>query len=207
MYVIAGILAVILVVLILMYQRMSPPKPPAPPPPKNAAELSIADANVGDSIVIHGAGDSFADLSFTVDRRDRYEANGESWYELSGRYRGRRVFVEVVQDDDIEVLVNLANDDLTLADLSLTEQDLIRFDETQDRGQGFSFRNSRWNLDWSGEIGYFKDGGSEGEGYYNWDFAEQGGNRTLSVEKWEGDPFEVIVSRRVNADDVEVFRS
>jgi hypothetical protein len=200
-------LAVILVVLILMYQRLGPPKPPTPPEPKNAAELSITDADVGDSIVVHGAGDSFADLTFTVDRKDRYEANGESWFEVSGRYRGRRVFVEVANDDEIEVLVNLANERLTLSDLSLREEDLVRFDETHDRNAGFSFRNSQWHFDWSGEIGYFKDGDGAGEGYYNWDFAEQGGNRVISVEKWEGDPFEVILSRRVNSDDVQVFRS
>ena len=175
--------------------------------PKSFAELNVLDAAVGDSITIHGAGDNFQDLNFTVDRRDRYESGGEQWFEVSGRYMGRRVFVEVSEDDDIEVLVNLANTEISLSDLGLTEEDLVSVDETHDSSMTFSYNNSVWQFEWSGEIGYFKGGGAEGEGYYNWDFAEKGGSRKISVEKWEDEPFEVILSRKVNPDDVQIFRS
>lgn len=175
--------------------------------PKSFAELNVLDASVGDSITIHGAGDSFQDLNFTVDRKDRYVAGGDESFEVSGRYKGRRVFVGIAEDDDIEVLVNLANTEISLGDLGITEEDLVRADETHDSSVSFSYNNSVWQFEWSGEMGFFKDGGTEGEGYYNWDFAEKGGSRKISIEKWEDEPFEVILTRRVNADDVEVFRS
>ena len=175
--------------------------------PKSFAELNVLDSAVGDSITIHGAGDSFQDLNFTVDRKDRYEAGGDEWFEVSGRYKGRRVFVEITDDDDIEVLVNLANTEITLGDLGMTEEDLVRVDETHDSSVSFSYNNSVWQFEWSGEIGYFKNCGGEGEGYYNWDFTEKGGSRKISIEKWEDEPFKVILSRNVNSDDVEVFRS
>lgn len=162
---------------------------------------------MGDALVIPGLGDNFTDLQVTVDLRNRYEYGGEKWFELSGRYKGRRVFVEVENDDDIVVLVNLANEDITLANLGITEEDLVRMDESHDKSQSFSYLGSQWRFDWSGEIRYFKGDAGSGEGYYNWDFNEQGGRRVLSVEKWEGEPFEVILSHRVNADDVQVFRS
>ena len=209
MYLIAGLLFVILIVLIFMFMRQTPAATSAPPPPPtpSATGTSVSNLQIGDTILVPGAGDDFSDLNFTVDRRDRYEAKGENWFEVSGLYRGRRVYVEVYTDDETKVLINLANEDITTGNLGVGEEDLIKFDKAQDRSQGFSYKGSQWLYDWSGEIIYLKGSDSQGEGYYCWDFREQGGRRELCVEKWEGEPFEVILSRVVNPEDVQVFRS
>ena len=66
----------------------------APPPVEDLANIRITDARVGDVISIHGAGEDYDDLQFTVDSRNRYQYGDEASFELVGRYRGRKVFVE-----------------------------------------------------------------------------------------------------------------
>ena len=89
----------------------------------------------------------------------------------------------------------------------MTEEDLVRMDESQDATASFDYNGSNWRYDQSREIGYFKDCGSDGEGYYSWDFQEVDGERYVTVEKWEGEPFEVRSSRKTNPDDIQLFRT
>lgn len=171
------------------------------------SSLGIVDARHGDTVSVVGRGDEFDDLDFVVDRRNRYQGGSSTWYEVSGRYRGRRVYIEWYDDDELEVVGTLRDCDLTLADLGLTEQDLIRMDESQSRSEGFEHDGARFRYEDSGEIGYFRDGQGEGEGYYNWDFVEEGGDRLVFIEKWEDDPFEVGIATRIPPGDIRVFRS
>lgn len=199
-----AVLIVVFIILFAIYMRKDKDRTRPPAPVENLAELSVAAAAVGDNISIRGAGDDYADLDFTVDRKNRYDS-GHEWFELSGRYNGRRIYVEVSEDDELEVTVDLGRVEIALGDLGLSEDDLIRMDETQDQSESFDYDGSTWRYKSSREIGYFKDDGAEREGYYSWDFQEQDGERILSVEKWEGEPFDVCLARRVNPDDVQVF--
>lgn len=203
-----AVLIVVVIILLAIYMRRDKEQTLSPPPVENLAELSVAAATVGDNISIPGAGDDYANLNFTVDRKNRYESGGDEWFELSGQYNGRRIHVEVSEDDGVEVTVNLSRVEIALGDLGgLSEDDLTRMDESQDQSESLDYDGSMWRYESSHEIAYFKDDGSESEGYYSWNFREQNGERVLSVEKFEGEPFEVSLSRRVNPDDVQVFRN
>ena len=202
-----AVLIVVLIILLAIYMRKDKDKTRPPAPVENLAELSVAAATIGDNISIRGAGDDYADLNFTVDRKNRHEADGDKWIELSGRYNGRRIYVEVSEDDEVEVTVDLSRVEIALGDLGLNEDDLLRLDESQDQSESTEYDGSTWRYESSHEISCFKDDGAGHVGYYGWDFREQDGERILSVEKWEGEPFEVCLARRVNSDDVQVFRS
>ena len=64
----------------LLYKALRKKKPKAEALPQRAdlANLTIKDANRGDNIILSGAGQSYEDLSFTVDRLNRYESNASS---------------------------------------------------------------------------------------------------------------------------------
>jgi len=167
------------------------------PAPRSLADLHVRDASVGDTISIHGAGADFEDLDFTVDRRNRYESGEETWFELSGVHRGRRLFLEVYEDDVVEVSYSWADESRTLPEIGLTEDDLVRLDEEGRAGNTVEALGETWRYEESGEVGYFREGEGEGEGFYSWSLRSADGQRVLFIEKYEGEPFEAGVATAV----------
>ena len=165
---------------------------------------AIAAAKVGDDVEMEGVGERFEHVHFTIDRRSRYEAGGATWYEVSGTQRGERVYVELYEDDDLEVTVQLPAAALSLDDLGLTEKDLARMDDERNPKNTVAYNGETWSYASSEEISYSKDGKSPLEGYYSWEFESADGHRVLFVEKWEGEPFEAGIVHRVHAEDIRV---
>ena len=172
---------------------------------EDLAHLKITDAKPGDTLSIVGAGDEFADLDFTVDRRAMAEA-GDKWTELSGMYRDRRVTLEVHNNEQIEVFGSFDGRHLTLDQLALSEQDLADIDARQNPADNFEFENKVWMYRWSREVGLFRDNEMQGTGFYAWHFQEENGDHFLTIRKLEGQPFAATVSQKVNPGDITVYR-
>jgi len=201
--VILGVLLII--VLKKLFEKPVAPAAPAAPKP-DLASLTIADARVGDTLSVAGAGDNFSDLDFTVDRRSRYEAGERQWFDLSGMYGERRIALEVRNDDELEVRGFVDGRKLSLEDLGLSEDDLAQMDERQNTADNFEFDGKAWYYRLSKEMGVFRDGQVQGTGFYGWEFIEEGGQRFLSIHKREGEPFTAGVAVKLNPADITVFR-
>ena len=201
--VILGVL--LIVVLKKLFEKPVAPAAPAAPKP-DLASLTIADARVGDTLSVAGAGDNFSDLDFTVDRRSRYEAGERQWFDLSGMYGERRIALEVRNDDELEVRGFVDGRKLSLEDLGLSEDDLAQMDERQNTADNFEFDGKAWYYRLSKEMGVFRDGQVQGTGFYGWEFIEEGGQRFLSIHKREGEPFTAGVAVKLNPADITVFR-
>jgi hypothetical protein len=183
------------------------PAPPPAVPQQDLASLTVADARVGDNISVSGAGDNMSDLDFTVDHSNRYEAGEKQWSDISGPYGGRRVVLEVRNDDnDLDVRGYLDGRKLTLEDLGLSEDDLAQIDERQNTADNFEFDGKNWYYLLSKEMGVFRDGQSQGSGFYGWEFIEETGNRYLAIRKREGEPFNASLAVKLNPADITVFR-
>jgi hypothetical protein len=174
--------------------------------PVDLANLTVREARPGDVVSIVGAGDDFADLSFTVDRRDRFESGREEWYELSGLYKGKRVYVEWCDEDELEVYLD-KGEKIHLDELGLTERDLERLDREESTANTVNFDGRQWRYAISREVGYFKNGRGNGEGFYSWEFSSPDDRERLSIEKYAGDPFEVGRSLRLDPTAVTVYRT
>lgn len=175
-------------------------------PPQDLAHLKVTDARTGDTLSIVGAGDEFADLDFTLDRRSGMEAGDRRWFEVSGMYKERRVYLEVESGDEVSVRGMFDGKRFTLDELGLSEDDLAAIDERQNPADNFEFEDKAWMFRWSREVGVFPEGAETGRGYYGWVFQEQGGKRLLAIRKYEGEPFTAAVLQAVNPGDVTVFR-
>ena len=162
----------------------------------------IFDAAIGDVIKIRNAGPGYSSAEFVVERKDRYEFESEQWYELTGMNGDKRAYLEIHTAGDITFDLGL---DLTINDLGITEDDLIRFDEEESESNSVQYDDKKWKYDSSREVGYFE--GGQGEGFYSWEFSSDSGEQLLSVEKWEGVPFEVGISKIVRASDISVYRN
>lgn len=171
------------------------------------AEVHPSAARSGDVISIPGGAADFSDLDFTVDRRSAYQAGNRRWVDLSGDFRGNRVYLEAQPGPSTEVVGILDPRKLTIADLHLSEDRMVELDNQQDPNQCVEFEGKKWNYESSRELTYFENETGAGEGLYRWLFREQGGDRSLCAEKWEGEPFEVRIARRLNARDITVFRA
>lgn len=207
------LLAVLGVVLIVVLVAMFKGPKALPPPQKSPGQISATvdahpwNAQRGDVVSIRGAAEDFSDLDFTVDRRSAYESNNRRWVDLSGEFRGRRVYLEVMGKTQNDAMGILDGRKLALPDLQLTEQQLVDMDARQDANAFVTFESKRWYFDSSREIGYFENESPQGEGLYRWLFREQNGDRLISVEKWAGEPFEARIAKRLNTQDISVFKA
>jgi len=177
-----------------------------PAPVVNLAKLGIEDARTGDTLSVNGAAEDFSDIDFTVDRRYTYEAGSSEWFEVSGMWRGRRVSLEVHTDDVVSVLGSFEGRRLTLDDFGLTEDDMGTIDERQNPNDFLDFEGKFWMYSFSREVGRFAEGSDTGQGCYRWQFHEQGGNRFLTFNKYEGEPFGAAIWTAVAPGDITVFR-
>jgi hypothetical protein len=196
--------AVLFMVLKKLFER--PAAAPAAPQ-QDLSSLTVADARVGDNISVSGAGDNMSDLDFTVDHSSRYEAGERQWFDIGGKYGGRRVVLEVRNiDDELDVRGFLDGRKLTLEDLGLAEDDLAQIDERQNTADNFPFDGKNWYYLLSKEVGVFHDGQAQGAGFYGWEFIEETGQRYLAVRKREGEPFSASLAVKLNPGDITVFR-
>jgi hypothetical protein len=200
------------VVLLMMLRSPSGQKAVAAAPaaaslPASSPSTDLVSARKGDVVSIHAAADDYSDLDFTVDRKSAYQTAGRRWTDLSGEFRGRRVYLEVQSGPDLEIMGLLDPRKLTLADIRVTEEQLADMDAKQNPWQSIEFEGKRWQYESSRELGYFENEQGQGEGLYRWLFKEQDGQRLICVEKWEGEPFDVRVARRLDPRDINVYRA
>src|SRR5690242_12649824 len=172
------LVAVLGVLLAMVLKKLFHKEPAAPQKPaEDLANLKITDAKVGDMVSVTGAGDDFGDLEFKIDRHSVYEAGEKRWVELGGMYKERRVYLEVLDGDELEVSAVLHPNKLTIGDLLLSEQDLTELDQRQNTGDNFEYDGKLFYYRFSKEISVLRDGETRGTGYYMWEFREDGGNR------------------------------
>lgn len=164
-------------------------------------------AKIGDVVSLHGAAEDFSDLDFTVDQRGAYESKDRRWVGLGGDFRGRRVYVEISRVGGTQVMGILEPRRLTLPELGLTEDLLADMDSRQDPSRFIQFDEKKWYYDSSRELAYYEAEGTEARGVYRWLFAEQNGSRLLCIEKWEGEPFDVRLARKLDPQDITVYRA
>jgi len=181
-------------------------KPAHPAPQEDLANLKVQDARVKDTLSVQGAAEDFSDIDFTVDRRDVYEAGSNQWFEVSGTWRDRRVYLEVHTGDVVEVFGNFDGRRITLDQLGLSEDDMGELDQRQNPSDFVDFEGKFWLYRFSREMGIFSDGHDTGRGFYGWQFQEQDGKRFLNVRKYEAEPFTGSIWIRVEPNDITLFR-
>src|ERR1044071_7298392 len=201
-----AVLGILLAMTLRQLFRKDPAKVEPPRPALDLANLKITDARIGDLVSVTGAGDDFSDLDFKIDRHNQYEAGDKRWVELGGMYRNRRVYLEVMDADELEVSAVVNPNKMTIDELGLNEQDLTELDQRQNTGDNFEFQGKLFYYKFSKEITMYREGQSRPTGYYMWEFREDGGNRELTVRKGEGEPFTVSLGTRVNPGDITIFR-
>lgn len=205
-----AILGIALFAVVRAILRTAPAPPRSIPPPARAVgavDLDVWDARKGDVVSISGAAEDFSDIDFPVDRRSAYESQHHRWVDLSGEFRGRRVYLEVYRHPHPDLIGILDGRKLTIGDIGVSEEQLANLDARQDPSSFIEFEGHKWYFESSREIGYLENETGQVEGLYRWLFREQDGSRLLCIEKWEGEPFDIRIARRLKPEDITMYRA
>ena len=204
-FTVEAVLGLMLAIVVMQFFKHHPAPPPAAPA-EDLAHLKPQDARPGDALSIAGAGDNMEDLDFTTDRSMDVTAGSRQWFELSGPYRERRVALRVGGDDEIEVALHNDPRKITLEDLGVSEDDLASMDERQNTADFFNFDGKDWLYVISREARGQRSDRHQPEGFYYWEFRENGGPGIIGIRKAEGEPFGITLYATIPAADITVFR-
>ena len=167
---------------------------------------TIRQARVGDVVSITGLAPEYDDLYFFIERVHRYTSDADTWYELLCVDGDNRVWIDWTDGYDLFVTATDDPSPVGLGSVGLTEEDLIELDERHSidnhinvEGDNYYYRNSC-------EVRFYQDNRGAGEGFYQWDFIREEGNRALSVSKWEGKPFEAVFSQVIAPDRISLYK-
>ena len=79
-------------------------------------------------------------------------------------------------------------------------------DDEQSIDNNVTIDGTRYYYRTSAESTFFQDNTGDGEGFYLWDLASEDGSRTLSIDKWEGLPFQGHFSELVPAESLTLYK-
>lgn len=176
------------------------------PPPAPVPGNTLRDAQVGDVVVVHGLSLEYDSLYFVVENIHRYGGSRVIWYELVVADADQRLWLEWL-DEGGELFITATDDrrPVTLEALGLTEADLITLDEEHSIGNSITVAGRRFSYRNSFEAFYFRNNQGTGEGFYLWDFLSEDEDRSLSIVKYEGAPYEAHFSTVLSPENVTLY--
>lgn len=153
------------------------------------------DLKKGGVFSIVGFGDDYEDVDFEVLQVDVVKRGREVLSrELKISYKGRIFWLSVEQGDELSISVLDPRKQPRFSELGLEEEQLADFD---DKMSG--------DFEWDGQSYYYlvseersvfeNEKMGSGESFYYWEFESKDRSSYLCIEKWEGEPFSVSLTK------------
>ena len=170
--------------------------------PYKKDELRIENAGPGAVIHLTGIGKDMEDFDLKVISKHTYRQGESTWYELECDKGEEKVWIDMEEDDELELSVGLRK--LKLRDLNITKKDLIRFDD--DEAGHFEFEGDKyWLEDSDSAVFYRHSEDKEAENFYYWDFETEDSDKYIGVEKWSNGSYDVTYSEPIKPSQVTVY--
>ena len=167
---------------------------------------SIKDAGVGDVFTVSGLTLEYDEAYFIIEKKNRYSGYQGEWFELLAGDGEKKLWVHWSDDRGLSVTVAAEQRPLGLNQFGITQEDLVRMDDEQSVDNYLTYDGREYYFKNSGEAFFFQDNTGDGEGFYVWDFAAEDGSKVLSVDKYEGLPFQGFESDVVPPEDIMVYK-
>ena len=115
-----------------------------PVKPYKKDELRIE--NVGPGAVIHltGIGPEMDEFDIKVISKHTYRQGESSWYEFECDKGTDKVWIDMEEDDELELAVCLRK--LKLRDLGISKEDLVRMDDDEEGSFELRVTNTGWKI-------------------------------------------------------------
>lgn len=198
------LLVVLVIVAAVVIWIIARDKPASDTPASSKpSALLIQNVREGGVLTLKGIGPELEDLDLVVRKRNLYIEDGFQWHELEAECGNRTIWLDVEEDDELEVSVTLEK--LKLSDVGLTPDKLAEI-ERSDSGT-IAFRDRDFEFDDWGEATFFRGGdrSSGGERFKYWDFEDEDETRFIGIERWGASSYEVFYSESVSERQIEIF--
>ena len=167
---------------------------------------SISDAAVGDVFTVTDLSIVYEDSYFIIEKLNRYKSDWGEWYEILGVDGDKRLWVYWSGPRGVNVSIMEEERPVSLSTLGLDEDQLIRMDEEQSVDSFIDIDGEAYYFSNSAEAFLYEDNKGSGKGFYVWDFASEDGHNMLSIDKWEGAPFQGHFVESVAPDSVSLYK-
>lgn len=155
----------------------------------------------GERLTLTGIGDDRRSETVRITRRNIYRQGNFIWWELEGAGDRGKVYLEMEDDDGLEVSVMV--EELALDD---TDQTGPQLDEIARNGRGtLTCRGRRYRFRESGRASFLPgEQRSRSESFTYWDFQAEDSDYDLAVERWEGGRHDVFLVQSLQPDQVTI---
>lgn len=167
------------------------------------APLSIENVRPGGVVQLEGVGPDLEDFDVVIKARHSYSEDGFLWFELEGERGATPVWIEVEEDDELEVSICLRK--LKLSEIGISGDEL---DAIEDKDAGtIAFEGVTYEYEDCGDALFHRNGSREGGGerLHYWDFESPDGKQYLSIERWGRKEYNAYLSEPLRAGQIKVF--
>lgn len=170
--------------------------------PYDKDELRIENVEGGGVIHISGVGPDYEEFDVKIIARHTYRQGESSWYELEGDRGEDKVWVDIEEDDELELSVVLKK--LKLHDIGIEKKDLDRMDE--DEKGHFTYDGETYHYEDSDPAVFYRYSDDKiTEQFYYWDFESESGNKFIGVERWSDGSYDVSCSEKLKPSQITVY--
>ncbi|HBK80684.1 MAG TPA: hypothetical protein DDZ83_13600 [Nitrospinae bacterium] len=173
-------------------------------PLKSYAKDELRIENVGPGAVIHltGIGPDMDEFDLKVIAKHTYRQGESNWYELECDKGSENVWIDMEEDDELELAVTLRK--LKLRDIGIDKDDLTRMDD--DEEGKFEFEgDTYWLEDSDAAVFYRYSDDKNAENFYYWDFEVESGKKSIGVEKWSNGSYDVGYHEAIKLSQVTIY--
>ena len=171
-------------------------------PPYGENALRIENVGPGGMIHLSGIGSEMEEFDVTILAKHLYREGNAEWYELEGESPSGKVWIDLEEDDTLELAITLKK--LKLRDVGLTKGRLREIDD-EEEGE-IVYQGETYVYEDSDEATFYRYGDrSNGERFYYWDFENNAGDRFIGVERWADGAYEVSYSEAIQPHQVTVY--
>lgn len=170
--------------------------------PYGSEELRIENVGSGGVLHLRGVGPDMEDFDLKVLAKHSYGQGSSRWYELECDKGAEKAWVEIEEDDELELSIGLKK--LKLTDIGVGKKELAKMDD--DEEGSITYNGIKFNYEDSDSAVFYKYGDEDnGERFYFWDFESDDEEKFISVEKWEDGSFDVSYSEAIKPSQVTVY--
>jgi hypothetical protein len=170
--------------------------------PYGPDELRIENAGPGAVIHLTGIGPEMEEFDLKVVSKHVYRSGESTWYELECDRGDQKVWLDMEEDDELELGISLR--EVKLPELGLSKADLARMDDEEEGD--FDFEGRKYYLEDSDRAVFYRHGDDKtAESFYYWDFEASDNKHYIGVERWGEGQFEAFLCESIRPSQVTVY--
>lgn len=170
--------------------------------PPSVSEARVTDLWPGAIIHLRHVGSDMREEDVQITARHVYQQDNYQWWELEGESGSGKVWLDVEEDDELEIGISLEK--LALEDLGLTAEALDGMAASR-KGQA-TYHGETYNFLEAGQATFYRDGNRErGEALRYWDFEAEEDDYDLSVERWEDGNYGVYRMQPLKPSQIQIY--